>query len=66
MKETKRPEWTGDAVKVMHLYGISRKDVADELGVTNAYISLVLNGREVKPKTKDRIEKAIYKLAVAR
>ena len=62
METTRRPEWTGDAVKLMHIYGITRKEVADELGVTNAYITMVLNGRQVKDKTKDRITSALLKI----
>lgn len=62
METMRRPEWTGDAVKLMHLYGITRKEVADELGVTNAYITMVLNGRQVKDKTKDRINSALLKI----
>ena len=62
METTRRPEWTGDIVKLMHLYGVTRKEVADELGVTNAYITMVLNGRQVKDKTKDRINSAVVKI----
>ena len=62
METTRRPEWTGDAVKLMHIYGITRKEVADELGVTNAYITMVLNGRQVKDTTRDRIKSALLKI----
>lgn len=37
-------EWTGDLVGLMHNHRISFQQLADKLGVTNRYVSMVLNG----------------------
>lgn len=56
---TIRPEWTADAVRALHLYAINLKDVAEEMGVTKSYISLVMNGGNVSDTQKQKILETI-------
>ena len=37
-------EWTGRLIGEMHNADISRAEVAKELGVSTAYVTMVLNG----------------------
>jgi transcriptional regulator with XRE-family HTH domain len=43
----------------MHMNRISFEDVAGELGVTRAYISMILNGKRKPPDARKRVEGAI-------
>lgn len=51
-------EWTGDLVGRMHNARISQQDIANELGVTKAYVSMVLNGARKPPNARERLETA--------
>lgn len=56
-------KWTGDLVGLMHNYRITVQMLADELGVTNRYVSMVLNGHRepagAAQKFKDAVESII-------
>nr|DAT25059.1 MAG TPA: DNA-binding protein [Caudoviricetes sp.]DAZ64564.1 MAG TPA: DNA-binding protein [Caudoviricetes sp.] len=43
----------------MHTNRISFEEVAAEMGVTRAYISMILNGRRKPPDARKRVEGAI-------
>ena len=51
--------WTGRAVGKMHNNRISFEEVAGEMGVTRAYISMILNGKRKPPDARKRVEGAI-------
>lgn len=53
------PEWTGMAIGMMHVLQISHKEVADKMGVTNRYLSMVLNGHRTPPDMESRVNEAI-------
>lgn len=52
-------KWTGRLIGKMHNEGIKVSDLATELGVTKAYISMILNGARKPPDAKDRLEAAV-------
>ncbi len=52
-------KWTGRLIGKMHNHGISSADVAKELGVTKAYISMILNGARKPKDSKRRLEGAV-------
>lgn len=58
-------KWTGKLIGEMHNYGISRKDLAAELGVSKAYVTMVLNGQRTPPNARERLEVA-YAAVLAR
>ena len=55
-------KWTGDLVGLMHNHKISFQALADCLGVTNRYVSMVLNGHREPPGAESRFRAAVYKL----
>lgn len=59
-------KWTGDLVGLMHNHRISKTDLADELGVTREYVSMVLNGHREPAGAKERFEAAVNSLIMKR
>lgn len=55
-KFRKRPEWTGEIAKRMHIYGITVPELAQEADRNPKYISTVLNSERSSPK----IEKLLF------
>ena len=51
--------WTGGAVGRMHVLQISHKEVAEKMGVTNRYLSMILNGSRNPPGAEVRVNQAI-------
>lgn len=52
-------QWTGEIVALLHVNKISQRELANELGVTDIYISMLLNGARKTPSAKERMEAAI-------
>jgi len=51
--------WTGTLVGRMHNHRITNADLAEELGVTAAYVSMVLNGKRKPPGIRKRMTEAV-------
>lgn len=51
-------KWTGNLVGKMHNEGVTYQDIADEMAVTKAYISMILNGSRKPKGIRERMEKA--------
>lgn len=54
--------WRGNVVGQMHNYGITHKQLADQLGVTREYVSMVLNGHRNPADAEERFNAAIVEL----
>lgn len=52
-------KWTGELVGKMHNNRITYDRLAAELGVTKAYISMILNGNRKPDGAKERLEAAV-------
>lgn len=52
-------KWTGDLIGKMHNEKITYDEVAAELGVTKAYVSMLLNGTRKPPNIQKRMEAAV-------
>lgn len=52
-------KWTGRLVGKMHNERIRAEDIATEIGVTPAYVSMILNGKRNPPGAKARLEDAV-------
>ena len=37
-------QWTADLIGEMHLNGVSKRRLAEQMGLTPEYVSMVLNG----------------------
>lgn len=58
--------WTGDLVGRMHTYEVTQDDLAKEIGVSKAYISMILNGQKNPPNAKERLNDAFEEIAKRR
>lgn len=52
------PKWTGVLVGKMHNEQVSNIELANELGFTVEYVSMVLNGRKKPANAKERFNRA--------
>lgn len=52
-------KWTGRLVGRLHNERITYEELANEMGVTKAYISMILNGTRKPDGIKDRMEAAV-------
>ena len=55
-------EWTGDLVGLMHVQNISFAELAEELGVTNRYVSAILNSHKEPAGAEKRLRAAIDRI----
>lgn len=55
-------KWTGDLVGLMHSNKISFQMLAYKLGVTNRYVSMVLNGHRNPTGAEDRFRAAVNEI----
>lgn len=55
-------EWTGNLVGKMHNNRITFDALAEKLGVSKAYISMILNGTRKPAGARERLEEALSEL----
>lgn len=55
-------EWTGNLVGLMHTNGITFSELADELGVTNRYVSAILNSHKEPIGAEERLRDAVNRI----
>lgn len=55
-------QWTGDIVGQMHIAGISKKLLAEYMGCSPEYISMVLNGKREPQGAEERFRQAVEEL----
>lgn len=59
-------EWTGELVGLMHVHKIRAQELGDKLGMTNRYVSMVLNGHRNPAGAEERFRKAVDELVKER
>jgi predicted transcriptional regulator len=59
-------KWTGNLVGRMHNENITFENLANELGVTKAYVSMVLNGKRKPNNIRKRMESAVDSIILKR
>lgn len=52
-------KWTGDLVGLMHNNKVTKKMLADELGLSKQYVCMILNSSRKPPGIRERMEKAV-------
>lgn len=52
-------KWTGRLIGRMHNERITYEQLANEMGVNKAYISMILNGERKPPNIQKRMETAL-------
>lgn len=55
-------DWTAEVVGRMHMAAITGKQLADETGLTNSYLSAVLHHKKGNAATQQRIMDALERL----
>lgn len=55
-------KWTGDLVGLMHNHKISKTELANELGITREYVSMILNEHRDPAGARERFEGAVNRL----
>ena len=58
--------WTGEVVGRMHVNQITNKMLADALGVTDRYVSMVLNGHKAPGGAEEKFNAALDSLIANR
>ena len=56
-------QWTADLIGEMHLKGITQRKLAEHLGYTNEYISMVLSGKRTPKNAEQVFRKAVDDLS---
>ncbi len=54
--------WTAHAVGLMHVHKITQIDLANHMGVTNDYISMILNRKKEPKNAEFRVMTAINEI----
>ena len=55
-------KWTGEVVGTMHIYGITHRQLADRIGITNRYLSMLLNGKRKSQGCEGKVRAALMDL----
>ena len=55
-------KWTGRLVGRMHNECISFEELANELGFTKPYVSMILNSKRKPPNIRERMEQAVDRI----
>lgn len=55
-------QWTADLVGKMHLKKVSKKQLAERLGITPEYVSMILNGHREPEGVESRFRAAVDEL----
>lgn len=58
-------QWIADVVGQMHKHRISKGRLAQHLGLTREYVSLVLNGHRDPPGVEDKFRKAVDEIVAS-
>lgn len=55
-------KWTGELVGLMHNHRVSGQELSDKLGMTNRYVSMILNGHRNPADAEKRFRKALEEI----
>lgn len=55
-------KWTGALIGKMHNNGIKQVELAEKLGLTNAYVGMILRGERKPPNIRQKMENALVEL----
>lgn len=59
-------EWTGDLVGLMHDAKVTGIQLADHMGITDRYVSMILNGKRNPPSAEQRFRQALSEIIAER
>lgn len=61
-----KANWTGDLIGKMHVHEVSQEELAEELGCSKAYVSMILNGSRTPVDAKERLQEAFNRVLMKR
>lgn len=56
-------QWIGEVVGQMHNYKISKSQLAEHMGVSREYVSMIINGHRSPAGAEARFRSAVNELA---
>lgn len=59
-------KWTGALIGKMHNNGIKQIELAEKIGITNAYAGMILRGERKPPNIRKKMETALDALIAER
>lgn len=59
MNRSPVPDWTGDYVGRLHKHRVSQQEIADVLGVSRQYVTMILNGWKEPVGAEHTLEEAL-------
>ncbi len=59
-------EWTGNLVGLMHDAKVTGKQLASHMGITDRYVSMVLNGKRNPRGAEQRFRQALAEISAER
>ena len=59
-------KWTGELIGKMHNNGIKQVELAEKIGITNAYAGMILRGERKPPNIREKMECAVDELIAAK
>lgn len=57
-----REAWTGEIVGLLHINNLTQADIAEKMGVTKEYVSMLLNGKKTAKGAEERMRQAINEI----
>lgn len=54
--------WTGRVIGRMHNHNITMQELADRMGITRAYVSLLLNSKRNPPGIREKMESTVAEM----
>ena len=62
MNRTPVPDWSGDFVGRLHTHRVSQQEIADAMGVSRQYVTMILNGWKEPVGAEHMLENALQKV----
>ena len=62
MQNTFPEKWTGKLLGDMHVNRVTNRDLANELGVSEQYVSMLLNSKRTTKGAKERLQTAYHSI----
>ena len=57
-------KWTGEVVGEMHIYKMTVKELAEEIGWSPEYLSAILNGKRKPKNAKKKVKQGLFRLTI--
>lgn len=59
-------KWTGELIGKMHNHKVTLQELADQMGMTKGYVSMILNCQRKPPNAEERFNAALDEIIAAK